>query len=199
MSLAENLKIAREYLGKSQKEMASAVGSAYRSWQGYEQGTSTPGGKIFVSLAEIGFNINWILTGEGKMMIDASHRSAHVDMARDVLLGDPEAAARREARVKEFLKAKAIENDAPYSVKDIDLAAGMQLLGKIYSSGDQVLIRAINANLQAFGAAIDDRARAEKAVQVMQDMEKRIKTLEEKSKNCSGGGDLGPKQVEGAA
>lgn len=67
MGLAENLKIAREFLGKSQKEMAKAVGASLTAWQNYESGSQVPGGKVFEALARMGFNINWLLTGEGEM------------------------------------------------------------------------------------------------------------------------------------
>lgn len=59
MDLPDKLKIARQSLGKNQKEMATLLGLAHRSWQGYEQGTSVPGGNVFKALADLGFNINW--------------------------------------------------------------------------------------------------------------------------------------------
>ncbi|MDH5525570.1 MAG: hypothetical protein OEY01_16505 [Desulfobulbaceae bacterium] len=69
MTLEYKLKKAREYLGKNQKEMASLVGSGYRSWQGYEQGQSVPGGKVFDSLSKLGFNINWFFGNEVPMLL----------------------------------------------------------------------------------------------------------------------------------
>jgi hypothetical protein len=40
---------------------------SYKGWQGYESGDNVPGGKVLQSLAGLGFNINWLLTGEGPM------------------------------------------------------------------------------------------------------------------------------------
>ena len=68
--LQERLKIARDSTGKSQKEMAEALGIGLKSWQVYEQGSSVPGGSVFESLVKMGFNANWLLTGEGKMKRD---------------------------------------------------------------------------------------------------------------------------------
>ncbi len=67
MTLAERLKLIRESLGMSQSAMAKAADSSLPSWQGYEAGRNVPGGKVLEALARMGFNINWVLTGEGEM------------------------------------------------------------------------------------------------------------------------------------
>ena len=67
MSLAERLKIAREHLGKSQKDIAALAGASYRAWQGYENGENQPGAKVIEALAKLGINANWLLTGEGSI------------------------------------------------------------------------------------------------------------------------------------
>lgn len=67
MSPAERLKAARESTGKNQKEMAKAVGTSFRAWQDYEADKNFPGGKVFESLTRMGFNANWLLTGDGEM------------------------------------------------------------------------------------------------------------------------------------
>lgn len=66
--LAERLKQARESLGYTQKEMAKAVSVVFQTWQVYEAGKSVPGGNVLEALARLGFNVNWLLTGEGEMM-----------------------------------------------------------------------------------------------------------------------------------
>lgn len=68
--LSERLKQARDKIRKGQKEMAKLAGVSYRVWQSYEAGKVIPGGKIFESLSNIGFNANWLLTGAGEMMIE---------------------------------------------------------------------------------------------------------------------------------
>lgn len=67
MSLPLRLKIIRTNLGKSQKAMAEELGKTTRSWQVYEEGKSVPGGEVFEALVKLGFDANWILTGEGEM------------------------------------------------------------------------------------------------------------------------------------
>ncbi|HOK05337.1 MAG TPA: helix-turn-helix transcriptional regulator [Victivallales bacterium] len=65
--MKSRLKQIRESLKLSQKAMAEKIGIGVRNWQGYESGENIPGGKVLQSLAKLGFNINWILTGEGSM------------------------------------------------------------------------------------------------------------------------------------
>lgn len=69
--LSERLKQARESIGKTQKEMAKLASASYRVWQDYESGSVIPGGKVFESLSKLGFNVNWLLTGQGEMKIGA--------------------------------------------------------------------------------------------------------------------------------
>jgi phage repressor protein C with HTH and peptisase S24 domain len=65
MSVSIRLKTIREYLGKTQKEMASLTGISYRTWQNYEDGVNPPGWDACEALVKLGFNANWLLTGEG--------------------------------------------------------------------------------------------------------------------------------------
>lgn len=67
MGMPERFKIIRESLGLSQKDMAVAIGISLPGLQGYEAGRSVPGGSVFEALVKLGFNANWLLTGEGEM------------------------------------------------------------------------------------------------------------------------------------
>lgn len=67
MSVPSRLKKVRESLGKTQKEMASLVGVALRTWQNYEEGIHKPSSKVMEVLAKLGFSANWIFNGEGNM------------------------------------------------------------------------------------------------------------------------------------
>ena len=67
MSLGERMKIARESTGKGQKEMAQLCNASYRMWQAYEVNDNQPKAEVIESLVKLGFNANWLLTGEGEM------------------------------------------------------------------------------------------------------------------------------------
>lgn len=85
MSLSDRLKRVRESLGYTQKEMAKAISTNPQTWQVYEAGKSVPGGNVLEALARMGFNVNWILTGEGEMKqgcteVKSSARSGKVGL-----------------------------------------------------------------------------------------------------------------------
>jgi len=67
MELSDRIKLVRESLGKSQKDMALLIDSSLSAVQGYESGRQFPGGKVLEALARMGFNVNWLLTGDGEM------------------------------------------------------------------------------------------------------------------------------------
>ena len=85
MSLSERLKLARDSIGKSQKDMAKAVGASTTGWQNYESGDQVPGGKILEALAKIGFDINWLLTGEGMMQRNVAN--GHTANGNNIIQG----------------------------------------------------------------------------------------------------------------
>lgn len=67
MSLPERLKLARESRRRSQREMANSCSISVQMWQNYEWGKSKPGSDVLEALSRMGFNVNWILTGEGEI------------------------------------------------------------------------------------------------------------------------------------
>lgn len=67
MSWPDRLKMARNFYGDSQEEMAARLGVPYRTFQGYEAGASEPKAKILERLVELGFSGQWILSGAGPM------------------------------------------------------------------------------------------------------------------------------------
>lgn len=69
MSIPERLKAARSALGLTQKEVAEQSGVSTRGYQGYEDGRSVPGGEAISGFVKLGINANWLLTGEGPMLL----------------------------------------------------------------------------------------------------------------------------------
>lgn len=71
MTLGDRLKIARESIGKGQKEMAALCNASYRMWQAYESGENQPKADVIEALVKSGFNANWLLSGEGEMRLES--------------------------------------------------------------------------------------------------------------------------------
>lgn len=82
MRFGKRLKIARETLGKTQVEMATILGVSRRGWQTYEDDKSVSGGKVFVALANIGFNTNWFFIDDAPMMLKDAFPSSLEEITR---------------------------------------------------------------------------------------------------------------------
>lgn len=96
-TLPERLKAFRsEVLNKSQYEIAPLLGLKQNTYAAYEVGRSEPSIKILVKIAELGCNIDWLLTGNGIMKADSVSHLATPPPASGVV---PDAAA---ARIREL-------------------------------------------------------------------------------------------------
>ncbi|WP_374342658.1 helix-turn-helix domain-containing protein [Azonexus sp.] len=65
----ERIKQAREVLKFSQPEAAEVSGIPVGTLRKYEQGPSKPGAEAMSGLVKLGINANWLLTGEGPMLL----------------------------------------------------------------------------------------------------------------------------------
>ena len=148
----DKFKLARNHLGKTQAEMADAIGISKRGWQTYEEEKSVPGGNVFRALSDLGFNASWFFNDDVPMLLREN--------------------SERPSAVKESADASPLPSD------NLGLGESVELLAKIYNSGNKVLIRAIAANLNAFGEAIDNKALAQKAIDMMDEMNKRMLAME---------------------
>lgn len=106
MSAAERLKKVREILGKGQKEMAESMGINYRTYQNYENALSDPSWSACESLVKLGFNANWLLTGEGEMRrgTAASPGADHSGDVTAMIAADPAAPFAQDAESEELCR-----------------------------------------------------------------------------------------------
>jgi len=70
----------RKNLGVTQKEFAERLGVSLGSVQGYEYG-KIPKGEVLKSLLDLGYDVNWLLSGQGHMKRNGVH-----DVALDRML-----------------------------------------------------------------------------------------------------------------
>lgn len=68
-TLAQRLKLARKTLGLGQAEGASKFGIPISTYRKYESGPSEPGSDAIAGISCAGINANWLLTGEGMMLL----------------------------------------------------------------------------------------------------------------------------------
>lgn len=81
-TFTERLKLA---IGtQSLDSFASAMNMPYRTLHGYLRGERQPNADGLAKLARVGINLNWLLTGEGKMLTESGARPAHRQIAAEL-------------------------------------------------------------------------------------------------------------------
>lgn len=68
-AVGERIKQARSSLGMTQKELCEAINMPLPSLRNYELSKQIPGGEAINGLIRAGINANWLLTGEGPMLM----------------------------------------------------------------------------------------------------------------------------------
>lgn len=86
--LSERLKIIRDHIKETQKSMSKRFNLGENTWQTYELYGKTPKGETLAALAELGFDINWLLTGQGNMMISGDGPRIPLPHIDDQLVGE---------------------------------------------------------------------------------------------------------------
>ena len=69
MSICDRLKEWRTTKGLFQKDAAHLLGLSPGVYQKYEMGISAPGSGALEAFCNAGLNINWLLTGQGEMLL----------------------------------------------------------------------------------------------------------------------------------
>lgn len=67
MTVAGRLSAARADLRLTQAEIAARSGVSLRAYNSYENGKRFPAEELLSWLAQQGYNVNWLLTGQGSM------------------------------------------------------------------------------------------------------------------------------------
>lgn len=66
----DRLRQIREALGLNQSEMAKKIGKTQKAWSTYETGENKISPAVYLKLGELGFNIEWLKTGEGSLYLN---------------------------------------------------------------------------------------------------------------------------------
>lgn len=73
-SFEQRLEATRLHFGLSLRAMGKHLGLGKSTWHQYERGQREPSMQALVKLAELGINVNWLLTGEGQMFANVERR-----------------------------------------------------------------------------------------------------------------------------
>jgi hypothetical protein len=94
------------------------------------------------------------------------------------------------------LQGSGRSDSADEQQRDADssgFGAAVEMLSKIYGSGDNLLIRTIHANIRAFCEAIDRKDRDQRSTRELQDLKKRLTTIEKQLQKTRPTGKKRPK------
>jgi DNA-binding XRE family transcriptional regulator len=142
MSSADRLKKARGSLGKSQKDMAALLEINYRTYENYEKGLNEPSWAACVAFVKLGFNAEWLLTGEGEM------KRGTVNKEQSIAITDPPADAWEYSTQSNRDKMRRTQSDSDsVNIEDV--------CGMLRRYGNQALIDDIKARIYKIKAAME--------------------------------------------
>lgn len=111
IAIGQRIKAARTHFSLTQEALAKLVGGSKPGIQDNEAGKNIPGGKVIGGLIRLGINANWLLTGEGPMMLAGTGSDGSpIDLRRlGTAIRELEAALERSRRTLDpELKARAV-------------------------------------------------------------------------------------------
>ncbi|AWX14396.1 transcriptional regulator [Mergibacter septicus] len=75
MRISERLKLVCEHKSWKIKDFAELTGLPYRTMQGYIGGEREPNAEGMTAIAKAGINLNWLVSGEGKMFNETEQQN----------------------------------------------------------------------------------------------------------------------------
>lgn len=85
MSIDNRICLIIEHFGRSITNFSERSGINYRSVQNYMRGDREPNSDAYLKFAQLGININWLLTGDGEMFIDGTPKSTLTQQEQTLL------------------------------------------------------------------------------------------------------------------
>ena len=176
MSLSETEEVIsrlKEALNvKTDGQLAHHLGISRQNIGAARKRDDVPPGWIYKVAELTGCSMDWLGFGHGPK-VRGSYTTA--DASSEGRL------ASQESDYKLQVSWKPRSTDEVQQDEDISgFGVAVEMLAKIYSSEDKLLIRTINANIHAFCEAIDRKHRDQSSTKELADLKKRLRAIEEK-------------------
>ncbi|THF60946.1 helix-turn-helix domain-containing protein [Pseudothauera rhizosphaerae] len=125
-AIGERIKVARKAVGLTQDRLAALAGAtSKRGLQDNEAGKGMPGGQMIGAMVRAGINANWLLTGEGPMLLseldEAAAWRARAEQLQVALNAAAQAAPLNEAAMRAIIIG--VLEDPRYSAAEADCIA----------------------------------------------------------------------------
>ena len=157
---------------KSDGQMANYLGISRQNIGAARKRDDVPPGWIYKVAELTGCSMDWLSFGQGpKIRVEYATEGTQ-SVGR---VASPESPYDSQG-VPESRSAGDWQQDA----EGPGFGAAVEMLAKIYSSRDKLLISTINAHIRAFCEAIDSRQREQRSTKELEDLKKRLMALEKK-------------------
>ena len=155
---------------KSDGQLANHLGISRQNIGAARKRDDVPPGWIHKVAELSGCSMDWLRFGHGpKMRMEYSMEGSSSKGA----LANPASAYKLQVS----WQPRSID-ETPPDEEIAGFGAAVEMLAKIYSSEDKLLISTINANIRAFCEAIDRRKREQSASSELANLKKRLTTIE---------------------
>ncbi len=159
---------------KSDGQLAKYLGITRQNIGAARKRDDVPPGWIYKVAELSGCSMDWVRFGQGPQKRVTYAAGESQDMGE---IASQESPYRLQVSWKPRL-ADELQSDADTA----GFGAAVEMLAKIYGSGDQLLIGAINTDLRAFCEAIDRKQRDQHSTKELINLKKRLATIEKQLK-----------------
>jgi hypothetical protein len=157
---------------KSDGQMANYLGISRQNIGAARKRDDVPPGWIYKVAELTGCSMDWLSFGQGPKI--------RVEYATEGTQSVGQVASPESPYDSQGVPESRSAGDWQQDAEGPGFGAAVEMLAKIYSSRDKLLISTINANIRAFCEAIDSRQREQRSTKELEDLKKRLMALEKK-------------------
>jgi hypothetical protein len=168
--IISRLKAALE--AKSDGQLATYLGISRQNIGAARKREDVPTGWIYKVAEVTGCSMDWLSFGRGPKI--------RVDYTAEDTQSAARVAAPESPYGSQGIPESGSAGDLAPDAEDFSFGTAVEMLARIYSSGDSQLIGAINSNIKAICAAIESRQREQRSTKELEDLRKRLIALEKK-------------------
>jgi hypothetical protein len=155
----------------SDGQLANYLGISRQNIGAARKRQDVPPGWIYKVAALTGCSMDWLRFGQGAKIRGEYKTGKSYQAGQIASHQSPFQISRRPSSVTE----------RPHDEDITGFGAAVEMLAKIYSSEDKLLISTINANIRAFCEAIDRKQREQRSTKELENLKKRLTRTEKKS------------------
>ncbi|MGD2270229.1 MAG: helix-turn-helix domain-containing protein [Desulfobacterales bacterium] len=165
---------------KSDGQLANYLGISRQNVGAARKREDVPPGWIYKVATLTGWSMDWLRFGQGPRI--------RVDYTAEKLHHGGQIASRQSPYDPRRDRQPGPDGKLPREADSFGFGAAVEMLAKIYSSGDKLLISTINANIRAFCEAIDHKQSDQRSTQQLENLKKRLTNVEKQLERATPNG-----------